>query len=95
MPSTQKLAVNNHRSRLRKKGLSRLEVVVPDTDKPLFKELARRLRGSPREADEMRHELLVLTYEEPKTGFKELLAAAPLDGIDLDRDRDTGREIDL
>jgi hypothetical protein len=27
--------------------------------------------------------------------LKALLAAAPLDGIDLDRDRDLGREVDL
>jgi hypothetical protein len=31
----------------------------------------------------------------PRLGLKALLASAPLDGIDLDRSRDLGREIDL
>jgi hypothetical protein len=31
----------------------------------------------------------------PKVSLKALLAAAPLDGIDLDRSRDPGRDIDL
>ena len=31
----------------------------------------------------------------PAKGFKSLLAAAPLEGIDFSRDRDTGRDVDL
>ena len=41
---------------------------------------------------------LVLEFpgtEGPARGFKALLAAAPLEGIDIERPRDPGREIDL
>ena len=31
----------------------------------------------------------------PRVSLKALLAAAPLDGIDLERDRDPGRDVDL
>ena len=31
----------------------------------------------------------------PAEGLKALLTAAPLDGIDLDRERDFGRRVDL
>ena len=33
--------------------------------------------------------------EEPKPGLKALLASAPLEGIDLTRDRDLGRDVEL
>jgi hypothetical protein len=33
--------------------------------------------------------------EPPQTSLKALLAAAPLDEIDLDRDSDVGRDVDL
>ncbi len=95
MPSTQKTAVDNHRRRLREHGFSRLEVVVPKADKVLIKEVARRLRGAPEEADATRRQLTRLARGESEVGLKALLASAPLDGIDLERNRDTGREIDL
>jgi len=33
--------------------------------------------------------------EPPKVSLKALLASAPLDGIDLERSRDAGRDVDL
>jgi hypothetical protein len=33
--------------------------------------------------------------EPPAVSLKELLASAPLDGVDLDRSRDLGRDVDL
>jgi hypothetical protein len=33
--------------------------------------------------------------EPPKVSLKALLASAPLDGIDLDRGHDLGRDVDL
>ena len=94
MPSTQKIAVDKHR-RLREQGLSRLEVVVPESDRSLLKEVARKLRGAHEEADATRRQLVRMARGEPETGLKALLASAPLDGIDLDRDRDPRREVDL
>jgi hypothetical protein len=35
-----------------------------------------------------------LFAEPPKVSLKELLASAPLEGIELDRGRDRGREVD-
>ena len=36
-----------------------------------------------------------LGFAPSKVSLKALLAAAPLDGIDLDRDLDLGRDVDL
>jgi hypothetical protein len=38
--------------------------------------------------------LLCFLAEPPKVSLKALLASAPLDGIDLDRSRDVGRDVD-
>ncbi|MCG8455465.1 MAG: hypothetical protein MI919_04220 [Holophagales bacterium] len=95
MPTRQRIAVDNHRRRLRERGFARLEVVVPEADKPLIRALARRLRGRTEEAAATRRSLARLTGERDEVGLKELLASAPLDGIELERDRHHGREVEL
>ena len=95
MTMAQKKAVRNHRQRLKDRGWVRLEVQAPKADKALIRKIAGLLRGDPERAAEVRARLLDVVAEEPKPSLKALLAAAPLEGIDLTRPRDLGREVEL
>lgn len=90
-PST---ALAEHRQRLRIRGLQRLEVQVRGEDAPLVRAIAAAL-ADPGQAAEARALLLRRFAPEPARSLKDLIASAPLDGIDLDRPRDTGRAVDL
>ncbi len=95
MTVAQKQAVHNHRERLRDRGLVRLEVQASKADKALIRKVANLLRGDPARAAEVRARLQQIIGEEPRPGLKALLASAPLEGLDLTRDRDLGRDIEL
>ncbi len=95
MTVAQKRAVHNHRERLRDKGIYRLEVQASEADRALIQKVARLLRGDPARAAEVRMRLLQILGGEPKPGLKALLEAAPLEGIDLTRIRDLGRDVEL
>jgi hypothetical protein len=75
------------------RGYVRLEVL--ETDRPLLREVARKLRGETAQSNQLRSSLQRLVGARPKLGRKAVLAGAPLDGIDLTRDSDPGREVDL
>ena len=87
-------AVAEHRRRLRSRGLQRVEVQVRGEDAPLVRAVAAAL-ADPDHAAEARALLRRRFGPEPTRSLKDLLAAAPLDDIDLTRSRDTGRAIDL
>jgi len=87
-------AVAEHRRRLRSRGLLRVEVQVRGEDAPLVRAVAAAL-ADPDQAGEARALLRRRFGPEPTRSLKDLLAAAPLDDIDLTRFRDTGRAIDL
>lgn len=87
-------AVTEHRRRLRSRGLQRVEVQVRGEDAPLVRAVAAAL-VDPDQAREARALLRRRFGPEPTRSLKELLAAAPLDDIDLTRSRDTGRAVDL
>ncbi|MCQ4163086.1 hypothetical protein NON00_24670 [Roseomonas sp. GC11] len=87
-------AVAEHRRRLRSRGLQRVEVQVRSEDVSLVRAVAAAL-ADPHHASEARALLRRRFGPEPKRSLKELLAAAPLDDIDLTRPHDTGRGIDL
>ncbi len=95
MTVAQKKAVQDHRQRLRERGLVRLEVQASEIDKALIRRVASLLRGDPARAAEVRMRLQQAIGEEPKPGLKALLASAPLEGIDLTRGRDLGRDVEL
>jgi len=83
-----------HRVRMQRKGLVRVEVSVRKEDVTLVRRVAAALVDPTRQADA--RALLRLRFAEPpKTSLKALLAAAPLDEIDLERSPDVGREVDL
>jgi hypothetical protein len=82
------------RRRLKQRGLTRVEVSVRRDDADLVRGVARAL-GDPQRADETRALLLARFAAEGAKGLKALLAAAPLEGIELTRSRDAGRPVEL
>ncbi len=95
MAVAQRKAVQNHRKRLKKRGLVRLEVQTSEDDKSLIRKVASLLRGDPARAAAVRSRLRQLVSAEDKPGLKALLASAPLEGVDLTRQRDLGRDVEL
>jgi hypothetical protein len=87
-------ALTAHRQRLRSRGLQRLEVQVRGDDAALVRAVAAAL-ADPERAAETRALLRRRLAPAPARSLKDLLAAAPLDGIDLERSRDIGRVVDL
>jgi hypothetical protein len=94
MRSPARKAVAEHRKRLKERGLVRIELRAPKEDAPLLREVAGTL-ADPLRAPAARLVLRELAAVQRAKGFKELLAAAPLEGVDLERNRDTGRDIDF
>ena len=94
MSQSQNRALANYRIKLKGKGVVRLEVNVQEKDAGLVRSVVKAL-ADPARADEARA-LLRDRFGGDNTGrLKALLAAAPLEGIDLDRERDFGRGVDL
>ena len=94
MQASQKKALSAHRRRLKRRGIARLEVRVHKDDVALVRSVVEALADPDREA-ETRALLRDRFGTRPASGLKALLAAAPLEGIDLTRDRDLGRDVDL
>ena len=93
MPGSQHRALSAHRSRLKRKGIARLEVRVRHNDVPLVRSVVEALADPAREGET--RSLLRKRFGSARAkGLKALLASAPLEGIDLRRARDFGRDID-
>jgi hypothetical protein len=81
-------------TRANKAGIVRVEIHVRTDDAALVRAVAKAL-NDPDQGAEVR-DLLRDRFGSAKIiGLKELLAAAPLEGINLDRDRDYGRDVEL
>ncbi|MBD0270595.1 MAG: hypothetical protein ICV73_01575 [Acetobacteraceae bacterium] len=87
-------ALAEHRRRLRGRGLQRVEVQVRGEDAPLVRAVAAAL-ADPGRAAEARALLRGRFAPTPTRSLKDLLASAPLEGVDLDRPRDAGRAVEL
>jgi hypothetical protein len=83
-----------HRARMARRGFVRVEVSVRKEDASLVRRVASVLCDPSREA-EARRLIQQRFVEPPKVSLKALLASAPLEGIDLDRSADPGRDVDL
>ena len=83
-----------HRAQMRHRGFVRVEVNVRKEDATLVRRVASAL-SDPAQQASARRLLQQRFIEPPKVSLKALLASAPLDGIDLDRSPDPGREVDL
>ena len=94
MPNSQKKALTTYRRRLKRRGMVRFEVHVRKVDAPLVRGVVNAL-GDPERENEARALLRERFGSGPATGLKALLASAPLEGIDLSRDRDFGRDFNL
>ena len=104
MPLTpQKRALKNYRSRLRKIGIARFEVLGLDSDRELIRSLAKRLTQNDPVAVNIRAEVhQAISGKSPaKGGILAALRRSPLVRPDLDlaleitRSKESGRKVDL
>jgi hypothetical protein len=94
MPKTDPSPLTQWRKRRERLGFVRVEVQVRKEDAGLVRDIASALGDPAREAD-TRAILRERIGAKLAGGLKALLAAAPLDGVELDRPRDVGRETAL
>ena len=87
-------AGRSYRERLKRDGLVRCEVTVRRGDVDLVRTVAAALRDPEREVD-ARATLRQRFGAASARGFKALLAACPLDDVDLVRTRDVARDVEL
>ena len=95
MTPSQKKAVARHRERQLNKGIVRLEINVPEHDRGLLRALAAELRAGGTIAGRIRNTLQSALAHKQQVSFKELLESAPMEGIEFERSRDPGREIEF
>ena len=93
MSDAQQRALARHRGRRQQAGMVRLEVQVRRDDVELVRGIARALADPTREAQT--RALLRERVGQVPVDLKALLAAAPLEGVDLERERDLGRPVEL
>jgi hypothetical protein len=79
---------------LKRQGVVRVEVHVRKDDAALVRGVVKAL-GDPERETETRALLRERFGAGRAAGLKALLAAAPLEGIDLARGRDIGRDVEL
>ncbi len=99
MSNSQKRAIQNYRSRLSARGLTRFEVLGRGNDRELIRSLARRLTEKGPEASRLRAVVSqTITGVPPiKGGILAALRRSPLVGADLDlnRTREEGRKVEI
>lgn len=88
--TSQRRAVENHRSRMRQQGLGRFEVRGLETDKPLIRALASQLAKRDAAAAELRGEIERRVGCGPggRGGILAALRRSPMVGADLDLERE-------
>ena len=86
----QNQAVRRYRERLKREGWVRCEVRIPREDVALIRGVAAVLSDPKRDA-EARALLRAHFGDSSPQSLKALLAAAPLEGIDIERSADPGR----
>ena len=91
---TDSSAVTAWRRRRERQGFVRLEVQVRKEDVELVRAVASAL-GDAERREATRAVIREHVAPARRRGLKALLAEAPLDGIDLERPREVGREIDV
>ena len=99
MGISQKRAIQNYRSRLSERGLTRFEVLGRDVDRELIRSLARRLAEEGPDASRLRAAVSQTIAGDPpkKGGILAALRRSPLLGADLnlDRPREEGRKVEI
>jgi hypothetical protein len=92
--------VQLHRGRLTASGIRRMELAVPTVDAPLLRRLAALLRAGGQPAERLREQLAPAVGASPAQSGEDLVAFfrnSPLVGEDIqvERDRSSGRAVDL
>ncbi|HEX4197182.1 MAG TPA: hypothetical protein VHZ26_07040 [Caulobacteraceae bacterium] len=99
MADAQRRAVENHRRRLRARGLDRFEVRGLEADKGLLRAVAKQLAQGDAASSELRAtiEARVKPSKPERGGILQALRRSPLVGADIDfkREAGAGRDIDL
>jgi len=99
MSNSQKRAIQNYRSRLSERGLTRFEVLGLGGDRTLIRSLARRLAEEGPEASRLRAAVSQsITGAPPKKGgILAALRRSPLVGADLNLNRthEKGRKVEI
>lgn len=96
--AAQKRAIKNYRRRLKKRGLSRFEVLGLRVDRELIRSLASKLAQDDPEANRIRSEVTrAVSRTSEKGGILAALRRSPVVGADLKTERtfDPGRKIGL
>ena len=94
MADTNSSPVTRWRKRRRQQGFVRVEIQVRKEDAALVRDVATALVDPERETET--RAILRERIAAPRSGgLKALLASAPLEGIDLERPRDFGRDAAL
>ena len=93
MVPPQKRALAAHRRRLKRRGIARIEVRVRKDDVALVRGVVAALSDPERETET--RAMLRRRFAAKPAGLKALLAEAPLEGVELDRPFDTGRDVEL
>lgn len=94
MGSRTRSSLARHRRRKARQGFVRIEVSVRGEDAGLVRQVAAALSDPTRQT--AARALLRQRFAEPtKLSLKALLASAPLEGIEIDRSPDLGRDVDL
>jgi len=97
--AAQNRAMQNYRARLAQRGFTRFEIMALESDRALIRSLARCLAAEGPEAEKVRAAVTTaIMGGSPTSG--DILAAlrrSPLVGaeLDLSRQREEGREVDL
>ncbi|MDD9979973.1 MAG: hypothetical protein OXU81_01195 [Gammaproteobacteria bacterium] len=94
MTSTEPSPVTQWRKRRQRQGFVRVEIQVRKEDVALVRDVASAL-VDPERATKTRTILREKIAAPRSGGLKALLASAPLEGIDLERQRDFGRDAAL
>jgi hypothetical protein len=95
MTPAQKKAVSKYRSSQKKQGLVRMELSIPDADRELIRQMAVNLRAGGEIAEKTRQALSAVINPYEGMNLKELIEAAPLGELELERSKETWRDIDL
>ena len=95
MSPSQKKAVERHRKRQSEKGIVRLEINIPESDRKLLRATAAQLRAGGPNADQIRTVLESSLTGNELVDFKQFLELAPMEDIDLERNKDTNREMEF
>ena len=94
MATTDPSPVTRWRKRRQQQGFVRVEIQVRKEDAALMRDVATALVDPERETET--RSILREKIAAPRSGgLKALLASAPLEGIDLKRPRDFGRDAGL